>query len=64
MAKEKRNLDIRTLDRYREKGLLTESEIQSHMKSLPDDANNCQWVQMDLHDTEMGEEASDDGSDE
>jgi len=54
--KELKYFDKRTIDRYREKGIVTDGEIQSHVKALPDLSNQCQWVQMDLHETEIGEE--------
>lgn len=53
---DKRHVDRRTVDRYKEKGLLKEADYQSYLKGLPDDAANAQWVQMDLHDTEISEE--------
>ena len=48
--------DRRTMDRYVEKGMLKGPEAQSYLKSLPDETNNAQWVQMDINDTEMGNE--------
>ena len=58
--KESKCFDKRTVDRYREKGLVTESEVQAHLKALPDDASRCEYVQMDLHDTELGDDSLDD----
>lgn len=51
-----KRLDRRTYDRYMEKGLLNKKEIEAHMKGLPDDTANAQYVQMDLHDAEISEE--------
>lgn len=60
MAINKRPFDRRVTDRYLEKGQIKDSEVNSHMKGLPDDANNAQYVQMDLHDAEItGEEEGD-----
>ena len=66
-----RNIDKRTYQRYVEKGLLKESEIQSHLKGLPDEEKNAEWVQIDLYDTEAdaqsppeSEEVSEDGSED
>ena len=59
----RRFLDRRTQDRYIEKGLLKDADLKAHLKSLPDDANNAQYVQMDLHDAEISED-SDLGGDE
>ncbi len=51
-----RYLDRRTFDRYLDKGILKEADLKSHLKNLPDDTANAQWVQMDLHDAEISEE--------
>lgn len=32
----------------------TEKELQTYLKSLPDDTANAQWVEVELHDTELG----------
>lgn len=58
-----RYLDRRTMDRYIEKGLISADEVKSYIKSLPDEAANAQYVQMDLHDAEISED-SDLGIDE
>lgn len=55
---DKRYLDRRTCDRYMEKGLLKRTELESHLKGLPDDSANAQYVQMDLHDAEISEEGN------
>lgn len=47
--------DRRTLDRYVAKGLVKQSEIDSHVKALPDDTANAQWVTIDLDEAEVGE---------
>jgi len=47
--------DRRVVARYVASGLVKEAEFNSHLKNLPDDTNNAQWVQMDLHDAELGE---------
>jgi hypothetical protein len=54
--KNPRHYDRRVLDRYVEKGLIKEGEYQDHLKNLPDESSNAQWVQMDLHDAEISEE--------
>ena len=55
MAINSRYLDRRTYDRYIDKGLVKDSEFNSHLKALPDETANAQWVEMDLHDAEMGD---------
>lgn len=58
-------IDRRTVDRYMDKGIIKRGDYESYLKSLPDDANNATWVQMDLEETEIsgrngtGETASD-----
>lgn len=32
----------------------TEKDLQTYLKSLPDDTANAQWVEVELHDTELG----------
>mgnify|MGYP006291135351 CR=1 FL=1 len=39
-----------------EKGLIKETEFNTYLKALPDDAANAQWVQMDLTDAEFSED--------
>ena len=59
-----RYFDRRTTDRYLEKGAIKEKELESYMKNLPDETNNAQWVQMDLHDAELGENDSGEDAEE
>jgi hypothetical protein len=47
--------DRRVVDRYREKGMIKDSEFEAHLKNLPDETPNAQWVQIDLYEAEMGE---------
>ncbi len=58
-----RYYDRRTTDRYVEKGALKDKDVESYLKNLPDETNNAQWVQMDLHDAELGDNESDDSED-
>ena len=53
MADKQKTIDRRTAQRYIEKGVLKDSEFQSHLKHLPDETANAQWVEMDLLDTEL-----------
>ena len=62
MTINKRPYDRRVSDRYVEKGVIKESDLAAHLKGLPDDSANAQYVQMDLHDAEMTGDASDDGA--
>ena len=45
--------DSRVVDRYVEKGEITKKDLESHMKGLPDETENAQWVQMDLEEAEL-----------
>ncbi len=56
---ESKYLDKRVADRYVAKGLLKKEELERHLKALPDSEPDGVWVQMDLHDTEVGEDSDD-----
>ncbi|NBY21110.1 hypothetical protein EBQ74_12930 [bacterium] len=56
MAETKQKMDVRTYSRYVEKGLLKDSEIQSHLKSLPDEAENAVWVDPTAEEEELSVE--------
>lgn len=47
--------DKRLIDRNLGKGLLKSKDIEGYLKGLPDDANNAQWVTLDMHDAEIGD---------
>lgn len=59
MADAKR-IDKRTYQRYIEKGVLKDSDYQSHLKSLPDETSNADWVELDIYETELGLSDSED----
>lgn len=61
MAKEyqRKVLDRRVIDRYVEKGVMSASEQQSYLKSLPDETQNADWVHLDLHDAEISDASLD-----
>lgn len=63
MPENRKLLDRRTVERYIDKGLVKASEFQTYVKNLPDEANNAQWVQMDLHDAEITDESQGDETD-
>lgn len=54
---DKKVFDRRVVERNVRKGVVKHAEYQSYLKSLPDETNNAQWVQLDLHDSELGEMA-------
>lgn len=56
--------DKRVSDRYRAKGLVSQKDYDAYLKALPDDSANAQWIQMDLHDAEIGGEVYPNGEDE
>jgi hypothetical protein len=62
MIKKERLFDRRVVDRYREKGMVKDADYETHIKDLPDESTNAQWVQFDLYETEMsdGDESSGD----
>lgn len=53
MAETKQKMDVRTYSRYVEKGLLKDGDIQSHLKSLPDETENAVWVDPTAEDAEV-----------
>ncbi len=61
---EKKHLDKRVAERYVAKGLLKKEDLEKHLKALPDSEADGIWVQMDLHDTEVGEDSDDLDEDE
>ena len=58
--------DRRTFDRYLEKGIVKRADWENYLKTLPDESDNAQWVQMDLEETELAQEpaAADEASSE
>jgi hypothetical protein len=49
--------DSRVIERYLRSGAITQAQHDTYMKSLADETTNAQWVQLDLHDAELGETA-------
>lgn len=60
----RKHFDRRVVDRYVDKNMITRDQLAAHMKALPDDTDAATWVQMDLHDTELGEGDSAETGDE
>lgn len=59
-----KHYDKRTCDRYMEKGIVKNQEFEAHLKSLPDDAANAVYVQMDMDEAELTDVSEDgDGAD-
>lgn len=48
-----KHYDKRTYDRYLEKGIVKKTDFDSHLKNLPDESQNAQWVQMDMDEAEL-----------
>lgn len=63
MAETKQKMDVRTYSRYVEKGLLKDSEIQSHLKSLPDETENAVWVDPTAEEEELSVEETESEAD-
>ena len=61
--KKERLLDKRTRARNIKEGLITEDDVQSYLKSLPDSEENASWVLVDMEDAELGEEEFEDEGD-
>ena len=48
----KRRLDKRTVSRYVDKGLVKKGEVDQHLKALPDETPNANFVDMELYEAE------------
>ena len=59
MQKPTKYFDKRTMYRYENKNILETKEVQAYMKALPDESNNAEWIQADVHDTFLGDESDD-----
>ena len=55
-----KTIDKRTFGRYVDKGLLKASDVEAHLKSLPDDTANATWVELDLEEAELSHSETDD----
>lgn len=64
MAEMKQKMDVRTYTRYVEKGQLKDSDIQSHLKSLPDETENAVWVDVSAEDAELLDDGVEDSTEE
>jgi hypothetical protein len=60
MAETKQKIDVRTYSRYVEKGLLKDGDVESYMKSLPDETENAVWVDPTAEEAEILEEDEED----
>lgn len=49
--------DKRTQDRYVEKGLLEKTKVEGLMKTLPDESSNATWVEIDMEDLNLNQDA-------
>jgi hypothetical protein len=65
MAKETAKIyDRRVVERYVKAGKISDSDLKSYMKSLPDESANADWVQLDLLDAEVSEGSLDENDSE
>lgn len=64
MAESKQKMDVRTYSRYVEKGLVKDADVQSHLKSLPDETDNAVWVDLSAEEeAELDNESDEDSAD-
>ena len=49
---DKKLYDTRILSKNLQKGLIKEADLKAHIKSLPDESANAQWIEMDIHETD------------
>lgn len=59
MAETKQKIDVRTYSRYVEKGLLKDGDVQTYLKSLPDETENAIWVDPTAEEDEVLEDDED-----
>lgn len=52
--------DVRTMDRYLNKGLIKKTDVESHLKGLPNDEDNFELSVLDDDELGIGEVLSDD----
>lgn len=57
MAEIKQKMDVRTYSRYVEKGLIKDGDVNTYLKSLPDETENAVWVDLTAEDAELDEES-------
>ena len=55
-----KHFDKRTSDKYLDKGIISQAEMQSHLKALPDETENATWVELEMDETEIGSDLDDD----
>lgn len=53
MADMKQKMDVRTYSRYVEKGALKAADVNTYLKSLPDETENAVWVDLTAEDAEL-----------
>lgn len=64
MSKDLKYLDQRTYQRNIKSGLIKEDDYKSHMKALPDDAQNCEEVPFEDENAILEDEIEGDDSNE
>ena len=59
-TKDGTSFDRRTVGRYIAKGSITQKLYDDHLKNLPDDEANGEWVKLDLVDAEISDDDMED----
>lgn len=60
MSDENRKIfDSRVIHKNMQKGTVKEAEFKNYLKSLPDETNNAQWIEMDIHETDSNSHSED-----
>lgn len=62
MDEKKKTKDKRLLERDYSRGLVKDDAVNAYLAALPDDTANAQWVEVELHDAELGSGDDLDGS--
>lgn len=63
-SKHVKSLDRRTVGRYIAKGQLSQKDYDAHLKNLPDEEPNGEWVKLDLVDAEITDDDIDEGEED
>lgn len=56
---EEKHFDVRTMDRYLQKGAISQSDIKEHMDALPNDEENFELIMIEDDDIGLGDTLTD-----
>jgi len=62
MGSDSKLMDTRIVRRNVKRGLISQKEVDTHIKNLPDEKDNAEFVTIDLENSEISEVPSNSGS--